>query len=213
MHQGIPMADPAMNETDELTLFDSDSSRGPSGLGSLVIVARHHGLHLSVPQLIHDNVLTSQEVTVPELLKCAASTDLKARSVTLDWNGLAQLKKALPAIVRLTSGGSMVLLRLEGDGEADRVVLQDPNAASDALLVIDRIRFEDVWTGEVILIKRNYDLSDEKQPFSFRLVLALLLRERPLVRDAAICALALGFLGLTPIVFMRLVSGYVINYR
>ena len=34
-----------------------------SGLECLVIVARHSGVHLSVPQLIHDNVLTGRAVT------------------------------------------------------------------------------------------------------------------------------------------------------
>ena len=30
-----------------------------TGLGCLVIVARHHGIHLTVSQLIRDNVLTA----------------------------------------------------------------------------------------------------------------------------------------------------------
>lgn len=38
----------------------------PSGLACLVIVARQHGLHLTPSQLIHDNLLGDQEVTLPE---------------------------------------------------------------------------------------------------------------------------------------------------
>src|SRR5262245_25404333 len=143
-----------------------EGSSVPSGLSCLVIVARHLGLHLTVSQLIHDNVLSNREVSDAEIVKCAESAGLKAKRVRRDWKGLAHLKKALPAMVRLKHGGNMVLLRLQGDTDAARVVLQDPNADDDALLVIDRLRFEEVWTGEVILVKRDYETDDDDQPFS-----------------------------------------------
>jgi ATP-binding cassette subfamily B protein len=193
--------------------FVPDGLLEPSGLGCLVIVARHHGLHLTVSQLIHDNMLTGREVSVAELIKLAGGAGLKAKVVHLTWNGLSQLKKALPAIVRLQHGGSMVLLRLEGIGDTVRLVLQDPNAGDDALLLIDQVRFESVWTGEVVLVKRNYDISDETQPFSIGLVIALIFRERWIVRDVTICAVLLSLLALSPIIFWRLLSDKVIYFR
>ena len=89
-------------------------------------------------------------------------------------------------------------------------MLQDPNASDDALLVIDQVRFESVWTNEVLVVKRNYDIADETQPFSIGLITALIFRERRIARDLFICAIALGFLGLTPIMFWRLLSDKVI---
>ncbi|MGB7101985.1 MAG: hypothetical protein WBD95_24870, partial [Xanthobacteraceae bacterium] len=47
------------------------TSKEPTGLGCLVIVARHHGMHLTVPQLIRDNVLTADEVSSPQIVHCA----------------------------------------------------------------------------------------------------------------------------------------------
>ena len=84
-------------------------------MACLVIVARHRGVHLSVPQLVHDNVLTGQDVSAAQLLKCARSAGLKAKVAHLTWDGLSHLKKALPAIVTLKNGASMVLLRLAGE--------------------------------------------------------------------------------------------------
>ena len=136
--------------------FVPDGLLEPTGLGCLVIVARHHGLHTTVSQLIHDNMLTGPEVSVAELIKSASGAGLKAKAVHLTWNELNQLKKALPAIVRLEHGGCMVLLRLEGTGDTVRLVLQDPDAGDDTLLLIDQVWFEKVWTGEVVLVKRNY---------------------------------------------------------
>jgi hypothetical protein len=135
--------------------FVSDGLLEPTGLGCLVIVARHHGLHLTVSQLIDDNMLTGPEVSVAELIRSASGAGLKAKVVRLTWNELNQLQKALPAIVRLEHGGCMVLHRLEGIGDTVRLVLQDPDAGDDTLLLIDPVWFDKVWTGEVILVKRN----------------------------------------------------------
>ena len=107
----------------------------------------------------------------------------------LDWDGLAHLKKALPVIARLKSGQCMVVLRVAGEDEAGKtvqVVLQDPNAHEDAPLVIDRVRFEEAWTGDIILVKRNYDIADETQPFGFGFIVASALSrtlDRPRCRD------------------------------
>jgi ATP-binding cassette, subfamily B, bacterial HlyB/CyaB len=188
-------------------------SMPPSALECLIIVARQHGLHLTSTQLIKDNLLSDQEVTPDQLVRCAEKAGMRAKLVKLDWDGLSHLKKALPAIVRLRNESHMVLLRVDGDANNTRIVLRDPSAAEDALLVIDRPRFEDIWSGDVILAKRNYETSDETQPFSFGLVAALLFRERRMVRDVAISALILGFLGLAPIMFWRLLSDKVIFYK
>ena len=184
-----------------------------SVLECLVIVARHRGVHLSVPQLIHDHTLTEQQISTAQLLKCAQAAGLKAKVAQLNWDGLSHLKKALPSIVMLKNGASMVLLQLEGGSDDAQVVLQDPLAAEDALLVVDRVRFEAVWSGDVILVKRNYEISDENQPFSFGLISALIFRERWIVRDVAICALVLSFLALSPIMFWRLLSDKVIYFK
>ena len=146
----------------------------PSGLGCVVIIARHHGLDLSVSQLAEQMQGDGRELSVPELLKVAKSAGLQARSLRPDWKGLTQLSKALPVLVTLKNGRSMVLTRLELDNEPARVVLEDPNAGDDALLIIDRTRFESAWSGDVVLIRRNYDLRDEAQPFSIRFVRALI---------------------------------------
>ena len=200
-------------EAKDVALAQPHGLGDQSSLACLVIVARHSGVHLSVPQLIHDNVLTGKQVSTAQLLKCAQSAGLKAKVAHLTWDGLSQLKKAIPAIVTLKSGASMVLVRVTGGPDDTRVVLQDPNAADDALLTIDRIRFESAWNGDVILVKRNYDIADEKQPFSFGLISALIFRERWIIRDVAICAVVLSALALTPIMFWQLLSNKVIYFK
>jgi ATP-binding cassette, subfamily B, bacterial HlyB/CyaB len=179
----------------------------------LVIVARHHGLHLAVSQIIRDNLLGAAELSVAELVKCAKKAGLKARVVHLRSWGLSHLKKVLPAMVRLKNGSYLVLRRVEVDAVQVRIILHDPQAGEDAPLVIDQVRFEEAFTGEVILIKRNYDIAQEEQPFSLRLVTALVFRERRIARDVAICAIILGILALAPVIFWRLMSDRVIYFK
>ena len=161
---------PAAMSTEAGPSTDAEpEARGePSGLACLTIVARHHGLHLSVAQLTRDNWLTGQEVSVADLLKCGRAAGLKVSALRLSWGRLDRLRRTLPAIVVLKNGASMVLRRLEGDGDQARVVLEDPNAGEEAPLVIDRVRFEDVWAGGVILVKRDYDIADEAQAIQHR---------------------------------------------
>jgi ATP-binding cassette subfamily B protein len=188
----------------------------PSGLGALVIAARTHGIHLTIAQLIHDNVLTGLgETDIPQtkLIACARNAGLVAKSLDLTWEKLGDLKKALPAIVVMKNGTYLVLLRVELGGDTPHIVLQDPNADPDAHLTVDRLRFEEAWSGETILIKRNYDIADETQPFGFGLILALIFRERKIVRDIVISALALSFLALCPILFWRILTDRVLPFH
>src|ERR1700754_303394 len=98
---------PSLSVVTDADMHDDSADREPSALSCLVIVARHHGVHLTTEQLIRENVLTSNEVGIPELLKCASTAGLKAKVLKLDWDGLASLDKVLPVIVRLKHGDSM----------------------------------------------------------------------------------------------------------
>ena len=178
-----------------------------------MLVARQHGLHLTVPQLVHDNLLGPGELDVSVIVRCAKGVGLKTKVVHLGWSALHHLRRVLPAIVGLKNGSFLVLRRLDGDKDDAKVVLQDPNADEDSLLVIDRVRFEEAWTGQVILVKRNYDIREEEQPFSLGLVAALVFRERRIARDVAICALILGLLALAPVIFWRVISDRVLYFK
>ncbi len=190
----------------------AEHAGGATGLACLAFIARRHGLHLSVDQLIQDNSLIADGVSTADVLRCAHNAGLKAKTATLDWEGLSHLKKALPVIVTLKSGASMVLVSLDPGSEIPTAIFQDPAAEDGVLLRIDRIRLEDAWGGEVILLRRNYDLADEEQPFGFRLIASLIFRERRLVRDLMIAAAALSLFALAPIIFWRLLSDKVIYY-
>ena len=184
-----------------------------SALECLVVVGGHHGFHLTVRQIVQDHALASEDVSLAQLIHCARACGLKAKSVKLDWNGLAKLKSALPAIVRLNTGAYMVLEVVWDNEQGAAVQLRDPKGGEDAKFSIDYPRFMEAWSGEVVLLRRDYEIVDEEQPFSLGLIASLIIRERRLVRDLVLSALFLSLFALVPIIYWRVLSDKVIYYH
>ena len=78
---------------------DPSAGASSSALDCLVAVGSRHGMHLTVRQIVQDNALPSENVTQEQLVRCASGCGLKAKSVRLDWRGVAGLQRALPAIL------------------------------------------------------------------------------------------------------------------
>ena len=191
----------------------ASAAAGNSLLGALVVVGRHRGVHLTVPQLIHDHLIQPEALTVGRLLTIAKAVNLRADLTRLQWRDLAELGQALPSIVMLRNGSAMVLRAVNVEhGETPTVTLQDPNAGEDALLYIDEARFCAAWTGELVLVKRDYRVRDEDQPFGIWLIVGQLLKDRRIARDVAVAAVALALLAVSPIIFWRLLIDRVLNY-
>ena len=185
-----------------------------SDLAALAIVAAHHGVALTLAEVIHDFPPAPGDAPFGRSARCAQKAGLKAKALKLDWAGVTRLRKALPVVIRLKNGSCMVLTHVQlHDKSNPVVVLQDPNGSEDAPLTIDRVRFEDGWAGDTLLVRRGYALSDEEQPFSFGLIASLIFRERGLVRDLVICAMALSLIALAPIMFWRLLSDKVLYHH
>ena len=106
----------------------------------------------------------------------------------------------------------MVLNRFDATSERPLVYLTNPRDEEGDRVALDLVRFEEAWSGDLVIVKRNYDLADEEQPFSFNLIAGLVFRERRMVRDLVISALFLGLFALAPIIYWRLLGDKVIYY-
>jgi len=188
-------------------------SRDQALLDCLVIVARHHGFHLATKQIAHDNQLKPGPVGVSDLVHCARRAGLRAKYLSLGWKHLVRLRGSLPAILILKTGAAMVLTRVESTDALAQITLRDPVTPEDAPLVLDRVQLEDVWDGAAILIKRDYSVRDEEQPFGLGFLAGLILRERRILRDVVVAAVALSLLTLVPILFYRLLTDRVMMHH
>jgi ATP-binding cassette subfamily B protein len=175
-----------------------------SGLLTLIDVVRHRGVHLSLDQLVRDNFLGDHEVSMAQLAKIARANGFRAAPARMQWDQLAGLGKALPAIVRLRSGGYMVIAEVRTSPQGDLVILRDPLAAPDAVLVLDEARLRAVWDGAVLLVKRQHKVSDAGQPFGMRWVVGQILRDSHLIRDILLGSLFISAFAVAPIIYWSL---------
>lgn len=186
-----------------------------SGLASLVAIARHHGLATSVEQIRREHLPTAAKHDAADgLLGAAASLGLTARLVSISSTELLALRETLPAIARLKNSNFVVVVGFKDTDTGAAVALLDPLAEpANVIFLLEQARFEESWSGEVILLKREYSLLDEKQPFGLRWFVPELFRQKDFLRDVVVAALVLHLLALVVPIFMQLVIDKVIVHQ
>ena len=189
------------------------TTRGGSLLGSLCIAAQYHGLTLTIDQLIHDHSLLPDQVDWRSMPVIARASGLRASLSVFGWNDVLRLGNALPAVLRLANGYAMVVVRVEKNKRLPAIVLMDPLAGPDALIHIDEMRFKSSCTGDILLLKRDYELASDEQPFGLRAIAGKVLASKQIVRDLVITAFIMGILSISPIIFWRLLIDRVIYYK
>ncbi|MBK3773462.1 ATP-binding cassette domain-containing protein [Azospirillum brasilense] len=191
----------------------SEAARTTS-LHALAVVARHHGLHLSIEQIRRDHGIESGEPSTALLLKIAEENGLTGRRAKLSWKHLARLDKALPVMLRLRDGSVMVLVSFRKDGAVPAAMLQDPLSNDHACVAVDELRLASVWDGETIFLKRRYKASDEERPFGFAWLIGQIVREKRIFRDVAVSALVLSLFALVPpLIFMVILDRVLVQQR
>ncbi len=175
----------------------------------LVPIARHHGLDLSVAGIVHEFALAG-EVGADELVRIASSSDLKAQKFHYKWKKLRKLGQAFPALIYLKRGGCAVIT---GFDEQQRAIILDPLSKDAEPVHLDRKQLEQIWTGEILLIRRKYKQNSEDRPFNLKWFLPEIWRQKASFRDVILAALFLNVLGLVIPVFFQIVIDKVLVHH
>ncbi|MEQ1955485.1 peptidase domain-containing ABC transporter [Mesorhizobium sp. CN2-181] len=184
-----------------------------TNLQCLALVARHHGVDLSPERLVHDYSVGEQRVETRKLIRMAKDAGLRARQARMTWRALFQLGDAYPVLAELENGNWVVIASAVVSGEQEVVRVLDPLAERPEVLLVTEQQFTRNWSGSVVLLKRNYRLSDDNQPFGFRWFVPELVRQRRLFGDVALAAFVLYALGLTTPIFFQLVIDKVLVHQ
>jgi ATP-binding cassette subfamily B protein len=215
-----------MTETVSLAHENGGGDAGQSaceqtGYKALAAVARHFQLDWSVPRLLHVYG-KDVEPAAEELARAARAEGLKAQVHTLDWERLQRFAKLTPFLARLKTGGYVVLLQtgitlqakpgLEPPPEGEHVVMFNPRVPEANLFPIPKDEFLEYWTGEIILLKRVYKMSDTNRRFGLGWFVPELWNQRVLLRNVVIAALAMHFLALAVPIFFQIVIDRVLVY-
>ena len=188
---------------------------GFSGLACLAAIARYHDLDVSEPYLLQ--VVSpgpDGRVTASGLVQGARKAGLSAKLLQLSWSRLGRLGSALPAILILRNGESVILSGFrEVPGQDIEVVVRDMRAPKEGFQFWDRARLEENWAGDIVLIKRKYGLTDTDQPFGLKWFIPEFLRQRRAFTDVIIAALTLHVLALATPIFFQLMIDRVVVHR
>lgn len=189
-------------------------SYASSSLHALALIASRLGLDVSVEQLRRRFALQDGEPSTAKLIAIAKEIGLTARSVKMRFDQLPRLSRTLPVILRVKTGGALILEDVHSDPlEGATAVIRDPCAADDVVLAIDEFHIAEVWEGEAILIKRFRSLTDDQQPFGLPWLVTQVLRERRIFADIAIGAFISTIFALAPpFIFMIVVDRVLVNH-
>ena len=193
----------------------SASACDQSGLKALHAVARHWGLDISLVRLLHVHG-KDREPDAAQLVRIAEAEGLKASVRTTDWSKLERFQKLAPFLVRLKDGGYFVVLKAglaaQGPDGAEQIVLFNPRVPEANLFPVSRAEFLGHWSGEVVLLKRVYRLDDTNRRFGLGWFVPEIWRQRALLRNVVIAALAMHVLALAVPIFFQIVIDRVLIY-
>jgi len=173
-----------------------------SGLVALTSLLRLHGIGVDPQQLQHR--FGGIAIGVPEMLRYAKQTGLKARACKTTYQRL--IKMPLPGIARLRDGG-FLLLGKTGEG---MVLVQSSQAPRPQLMT--EAEFEAVWDGHVILIARRAGLVDLARHFDITWFLGAIVKYRNLLGEVLAASFFLQLFALaSPLIFQVVIDKVLVH--
>ena len=178
----------------------------------LTAIAQHHGIQIHPEKLIDDYALAAEEPSPSMLLRIATDIGLKASLRKLSWEKLLALGAVFPILVRLNTGGALIVVGVKGE-DGGKVAVVDPLKTDFSVDLLERAQFVSTWNGDVVFLKRTYAISDSNQPFGLRWFIPEILKQKTAFRDIAVTAFALQLLGLASPLFFQLVIDKVLVHQ
>jgi ATP-binding cassette subfamily B protein len=205
--------------------------RTQTGLFCLCSVARHYGVDMNIQRVMHDYSVGEEEPPRRVLHEIAGDYKVRSADRKLKWEKLIKLGEGFPAIAMKANGRYVVLCGYrpprppEGeDAEAaeapapdsgDLAVLdpENPGENGNRFIFWSREDYEREIPGKVMLLKRNYRITDENQPFGLRWFIPEFFKLRGIFAQIALMVAMLTIISLAvPLFFQVIVDKVLANY-
>ena len=192
---------------------------GHSGLRCLVMVARHHGVDLSLEGLIREYGLEDADPSPDLLVKIAKNSGFKAAIRRLSAKDLPALAATVPFLALLADGRAVILAGIA------RAAVPDNEPGEVRVDVVDMLNLPvcrqslpltsllERWDGTAVLIKRRFTLRDQDRPFGLGWFVPELLRQKRTFTDVALAAFMLSVLGLAMPLYFQIVVDKVLLHK
>lgn len=176
-----------------------------SGLISLVLLARFHGIPVEPEQIAHEFGLPGKLFSVTDIMLAAKKYKLQVKRVSTSIERLD--RTPLPAIAVSNSGQFFVLAQ----ADADKFLIQDPSSARPLVLSVEELT--ELWSGELILVASRESMIGELAKFDFTWFIPAVVKYRKLLSEILLVSLALNLFALVTPLFFQVVMDKVLVHR
>ncbi|GBQ84943.1 ABC export transporter fused inner membrane and ATPases [Gluconobacter albidus] len=196
----------------------TQSLSGPGGrvsptvirLYAVLAAARYHGLELDIRDFAAEPGEDSPSPAT--LARWLNDQGAVAKGMRLRWRYLVKIRNVPPVVLMFKDGSAGLMVR--ADAEKGVVWLRDPMGGDgDAPVPVDELRLMQVWTGDVLLVKRRRDESEADAKFDLLWFVKMVLREKQIMRDIAFASMVLSILQVFPALIVMQVVDRVVSYH
>lgn len=173
-----------------------------TGVASLVLLLRFHGIAANPKQLLHRFV---GKIGITEMLLTAKELQLKARLIESNWERLQ--KTSLPAIAEDHNGGFFIL----GKMNEDKILIQDPLVGRPQSLT--QTELEARWTGRLVLMTRRAVFGAAGSSFDISWFLHAMYKYRHLLTEVLVASFFMQLFALISPLFFQVVIDKVLVHR
>lgn len=174
-----------------------------TGLDALLTLLHLQGVAADRDQLRHR--FGAASFGAAEIIRCARSLGLKARTYRTQWSRLSD--SPLPAIAMLRDGSFMVIAK----ASADKVLVQSPQAQRPVFMERDELSV--IWDGGLILMTRRAGLSDLGRRFDITWFIGAIGKYRRLFGEVLAASFVLQLFALVSPLFFQVVIDKVLVHR
>ncbi|KXV41733.1 peptidase domain-containing ABC transporter [Gluconobacter albidus] len=172
--------------------------------------ARYHGLELDIRDFAAEPGEDSPSPAT--LARWLNDQGAVAKGMRLRWRYLVKIRNVPPVVLMFKDGSAGLMVR--ADAEKGVVWLRDPMGGDgDAPVPVDELRLMQVWTGDVLLVKRRRDESEADAKFDLLWFVKMVLREKQIMRDIAFASMVLSILQVFPALIVMQVVDRVVSYH
>jgi len=182
-----------------------------ASLRALFLLALHNGVEIPVETLTRYD---GSEL-VRFMFGVLRSVEMRGKLLSgQSWKRVAALGSACPVLAEMKGGYWVILASVHPQPDNSYLLaVLDPRSEGTGLQLLDRPTFEKDWTGQLILAKRTYRLTEENRPFGFTWFLPEILRNKKYLRDVAIAAMMSNLLSFATPLFLNVMIDKVIPHR
>ena len=177
-------------------------------LRAAMAAAKYHGVELDPKTFqAEPNEPSPSPAT---LVRWMDDQGMIARGMHLKWRYLVKMHNTPPIVLMFKDGSAGLFI----SAEAHRgiVWLRDPMAGeSEPMVAVDELRLSQVWTGDVLLVRRARSESESETPVDVRWLTRVVMRERASLRDIMLSSMVLSVLTILPALIIMQVINKVIG--